>query len=109
MQIKNISTGDRGIRTTDGTLVMLAPNEVADLDVSDAEMDDAADWFEFKGASKPQEPGPLDGNVDDLKDYLDTVSNPDEVQKLIDAETGGKSRAGALKALEARRDELLAA
>lgn len=54
------------------------------------------------------EPGPLDGNVDELVKHLDGVDNPDEVQKLIDAETAGKSRKGALAALEARRDELLA-
>lgn len=54
------------------------------------------------------EPGPLDGSVDDLTEHLATVTDADEVQKLIDAETAGKSRKGALAALEARRDELLA-
>lgn len=52
---------------------------------------------------------PLDGNVDDLTAYLATVDDADTVQQLIDAETGGKARKGALAALEARRDELLAA
>lgn len=55
------------------------------------------------------EPGPLDGSVEDLEKHLEGVTDPDEVQKLIDAETGGKSRKGALAALEARRDALLEA
>lgn len=55
------------------------------------------------------EPGPLDGSVEDLSAYLANVSDLNEVQALIDAETAGKSRKGALTALEARRDELLAA
>ena len=55
-----------------------------------------------------QEPGPLDGSIDELTKHLEGVSDVDEVQRLIDAENGGKSRAGAIKALEARRDELLA-
>lgn len=54
------------------------------------------------------EPGPLDGSVDDLVAHLEGVTDPDAVQALIDAETAGKSRKGALAALEARRDELLA-
>lgn len=54
------------------------------------------------------EPGPLDGSVDELTLHLKGVSDVDAVQKLIDAETAGKSRKGALAVLEARRDELLA-
>ena len=54
------------------------------------------------------EPGPHDGSVDDLTEYLATLTDADEVQKLLDAETAGKSRKGAIAALEARRDELLA-
>lgn len=55
-----------------------------------------------------EEPGPLDGSVDDLAAHLATVTDADEVQRLLDAETAGKSRKGAIAALEARRDELLA-
>ncbi len=54
------------------------------------------------------EPGPLDGSVDKLTAHIATMTDADEVQKLIDAETAGKSRKGALEVLEARRDELLA-
>lgn len=63
--------------------------------------------FKFDGASAA-EPGPLDGSVEDLTTHLATLTNADEVQKLLDAETAGKSRKGAVAALEARRDELLA-
>ena len=55
------------------------------------------------------EPGPLDGSIEDLTEYLAGVIGADEVQALIDAETAGKSRKGALEALKARHDELLAA
>lgn len=65
-------------------------------------------WFEFGDADETPEPGPLDQSVDKLTAYLDGVTDADEVQKLIDAETAGKSRTGALAALEARRDALLA-
>lgn len=54
------------------------------------------------------EPGPLDGSIPELTTHLATVTDADEVQKLLDAETAGKSRAGAIAVLEARRDELLA-
>lgn len=60
-------------------------------------------------ASGGTEPGPLDGSIAELTKHLEGVSDPDEVQRLIDGETAGKSRAGALSVLEARRDELLAA
>lgn len=67
-----------------------------------------------KGDAKPDavpvmnEPGPLDSSVDDLAAYLDGVTDPDEVQRLIDGEIAGKSRKGALAALQSRQDELLA-
>lgn len=54
------------------------------------------------------EPGPLDASIPDLTAYLAEEDDPDAVQALIDAETAGKSRKGALEVLEARRDELLA-
>lgn len=52
---------------------------------------------------------PLVGSIDALKAHLATVTDPDEVQKLIDAEKAGKNRNGGIALLEARRDELLAA
>ena len=54
------------------------------------------------------EPSPLDQSVEKLTTYLEGVSDPDAIEKLIEAETAGKSRASALAALGARRDALLA-
>ena len=98
--IRNISTGARGAYI--GTaLVMVEPGASAEGDFTDVN----PEWFEGADAA---EPGPLDGSVDELTAHLATVDDVDAVQKLIDAETAGKSRKGALAALEARRDELLA-
>ena len=99
-KVKNISNGPRGAYLG-GVLVMAEAGPTIESD------DFAEDWFEADGESDAGEPGPLDGSVDELTAYLATVDDPDEVQKLIDAETAGKSRKGALAALEARRDELL--
>lgn len=52
---------------------------------------------------------PLGGTIPELKAHLATLTNPDDVQKLIDAEKAGKNRDGGIKLLEDRRDELLAA
>lgn len=103
-KVKNISNGPRGAYLG-GVLVMAEAGQVIEAD------DFADEWFKSEdvdGKASDGEPGPLDGSVDDLTAHLATVSDPDEVQKLIDAETAGKSRKGALAALEARRDELLA-
>jgi hypothetical protein len=66
------------------------------------------EWFKSSGDQTSAEPGPLDLSVEKLTAHLEGVTDADEVQKLIDAETAGKSRTGALAALEARRDALLA-
>jgi hypothetical protein len=102
-KITNTSDGPRGFWNGD-TLVMLEAGESAEGTLSDA---DKATGF-FNGAAETAEPGPLDGSVDDLTAHLATVDDADAVQALIDAETAGKSRKGAIAALEARRDELLA-
>ena len=100
-KVKNISTGPRGAYLG-GVLVMAEPGQTIDAD------DFAEEWFKADGDDeKAGEPGPLDGSVPELTAYLEGVTDPDEVQKLIDAETGGKSRKGAIEALEARRDALL--
>lgn len=98
--IRNISTGARGAYIG-SALVMVEPGQTAEGDFTDVN----DEWFEGGDAA---EPGPLDLSVGDLAVHLATVENVDDVQKLIDAETAGKSRKGALAALEARRDELLA-
>lgn len=98
--IRNISSGARGAYIG-AAIVMVEPGASAEGDFTDVN----DEWFEGGDAA---EPGPLDGGVDDLEAYLEDVDDVDVVQKLIDAETAGKSRKGALAALEARRDELLA-
>lgn len=50
--------------------------------------------------------GPLDHSVKALTAYLATVTDPAEIKKLIADEKAGKTRAGALAALNARLDEL---
>lgn len=112
-KIKNITNGPKIINAIPP--FTLAPGEeYDDFEISDDEKAAAlkTGWFEIDGKTDatdaPKEPGPLDGSVDDLTAHLATMDDADEVQKLIDAETAGKSRKGALAALEARRDELLA-
>lgn len=92
-------------------VVTLQDGETADdVEISEAELSAAATtgWFEIEGDEPAAEPGPLDQSVERLTAYLADVTDADQVQKLIDAETAGKSRAGAIAALEARRDALLA-
>lgn len=100
----NISSGPRGLRIA-GDVLMVEKGQTVDVDLADGE-EANKEWFTSDDAAA--EPGPLDGSVDDLTAHLTTVADADEVQALIDAETAGKSRKGALAALEARRDELLA-
>lgn len=107
MKVTNISAGPRGIHDSTGAVVMLEAGESADIDLADGE--EEGEWFKFDGGVAAPEPGPLDTSVDDLVAYLKGVTDADAVQALIDAETAGKSRKGALAALEARRGELLAA
>lgn len=101
--ITNTSDGPRGF-WKDGELVMLEPGQSAEGTLSDA---DKATGF-FNGEGPAAEPGPLDQSVEKLTAYLETVDDADAVQKLLDAEVAGKSRQGAVAALEARRDALLA-
>lgn len=57
-------------------------------------------------ASGAGEPGPLDGSIPDLEKHLATINDPAEVDRLRAAEVGGKSRSGALAAIDARKAEL---
>lgn len=52
------------------------------------------------------DPGPLDKSIPDLTAYLETVSDVGTIDALIAAEKGGKSRSGAIDALEARKTAL---
>lgn len=99
MKITNISDGPRGAYLRGGQLVMVEKGASAEGDFVDV----SPDWFEGGDAA---EPGPLDQSVEDLTKHLEGVDDPAEIQRLIEAETGGKSRKGALAALEARKAEL---
>lgn len=115
-KVTNISEGPRGIwshggKDDDGNvraggLVMIDKGKSADVDLMPGE--EPGDWFTFDDGNTAAS-GPLDGSVADLEAHIATLDDPDAIQALIDAETAGKSRKGALAALEARRDELLAA
>lgn len=48
----------------------------------------------------------LDGSIADLAAHLEGVSDIEEVRRLIRKEKGGKSRVGALEALEGRKADL---
>lgn len=102
--ITNISDGPRGARLADGSLVMVEKGASAEGDFADVN----PEWFEGGDDAPTAEPGPLDMSIEDLTAHLATVDDLDAIQALIDAETAGKSRKGAMAALEARRDELLA-
>jgi hypothetical protein len=62
---------------------------------------------ETAGSELP-EPSPLDASLPALRAYLARVRDVSHIDVLIAAETAGKTRKGALAALNARRDELLA-
>lgn len=109
IQVKNIDVGARGIYAANGQLVMIEPGERAEVETTEREFRDAlaTGYFEF-GEGGAAEPGPLDAGVEALTAHIAGIDDVDEIQALIAAETAGKSRKGALAALEARRDELLA-
>ncbi len=100
-RVTNIASGARGAYLK-GQLVMAEPRQTIEAD------DFVKEWFKPSSDDAAEEPGPLDQSVEKLTAYLEGVTDADEVQKLIDAETAGKSRTGAITALEARRDALLA-
>lgn len=107
--ITNKDVGPRGFWHQNAVVTIEAGQsvDVSDMTVDEVKAAKKAGYFTLEG-DDGVEPGPLDGSVDDLAAYLKVVTDADAVQKLLDAETGGKSRKGAITALEARRDELLA-
>lgn len=54
----------------------------------------------------PVEPGPLDQSIPDLEKHLATINDPAELERLRTAEVSGKSRTGAIAAIDARSEEL---
>lgn len=57
---------------------------------------------------RQQGTGPLALSIPDLVDHLQTMTDPQAVETLLVGERAGRARAGALAALESRRDALLA-
>jgi hypothetical protein len=103
MKVTNNASGPRGVALANGGTHYLEPGETAEMDVAEGHS-----LYEGLSGDEAAEPGPLDLSVDDLTVHIAGVDDADDIQALIDAETSGKSRKGALAALEARRDELLA-
>lgn len=104
--VKNISGGPRILNSMTPTLhpagMVTEGVEISDVELKAAE---ATGWFEFGGA-EAGEPGPLDGSVEALNEHLATVEDVAEVEKLLEAETAGKSRKSALAALNERLEQL---
>lgn len=77
---------------------------IADKDARIAELEAQLAAASKAPAPAPQQdPGPLDKSIPDLTAYLETVSDVGTIDALIAAEKGGKSRSGAIDALEARK------
>lgn len=104
IKLTNSASAPRGIHTLSG-YVELAPGESRDVELSAGEADNLPDYFGGEGG-EASEPGPLDGSIDALSAHIDGIDDADEIQALIDAETAGKSRKGALDALNARLDAI---
>lgn len=107
--VTNTSNGPRVLNSMPPVVLQAGRSTVGPVDISEGELAsmEGTGYFTFEGRDAP-EPGPLDNSIADLTTYLETVTDADEVEKLIEAETAGKSRAGAITALESRRDALLA-
>lgn len=112
VKVTNNAKGPRGLYRADGELVMIEPGQSFDGELAKghklyegltsgkataAAADDDAD---------DAEPGPLDGSIAALSEHIAGVDDADEIQALIDGETAGKSRAGALTALNERLEAL---
>lgn len=113
--VKNTARGPRGIRNADGQLVMIEAGDSATGDFPASEVKDFKAALAYEAGQQPAaaeeneesgEPGPLDGSIESLQEHVAGVDDVAEIDRLIAAETGGKSRKGALDALEARKAEL---
>jgi hypothetical protein len=117
----NNARGSRGVRGTDGVLVMIDPGQTASVDVDAQELKDvkalgitvagakADDDDGGEGNDGNEGNGPLDGSITQLKEHLETVDSIEDLDALGTAEAAGKARAGALDAIQARRDAIEAA
>jgi hypothetical protein len=61
------------------------------------------------GAGPAKEPGPLDMSIPDLTKHIAGINDADELSKLLEGEKAGKTRQGAIDAIAARIDAVLAA
>lgn len=76
------------------------------LTVTDADAEAAARKQGWGAVGETHSKGPLDGSVKDLIAHLSDVDDAKVIRALIADEKAGKTRAGALAALEARLDEI---
>lgn len=85
----------------------LAAAEEAVAKVADASPADLEPEKPRRSDTPPaQEPGPLDGSIEALTAHLETINDVSAIDALIAGEKGGKSRVGALAALDARKAAL---
>jgi hypothetical protein len=111
--------GDRGFVPGDG----VESNEAADARVERLKTELAAaveaaeaarsvadepEAPQRRGSDTGGEPSPLDGSIADLTKSLASIDDTAELQRLRQQEVGGKSRTGALEAIDARFAELQA-
>lgn len=97
--------------TTDVTISGTTPvgaNEDGNYVLANSAVSAAGTVGETVDDNAGQEPGTLDGTIPDITKTIADITDAAEIDKLIAAEKAGKSRSGALSALEARKTELAA-
>lgn len=105
VSFKNISDGPRGVNGVGG-VVLIEKGDSATVEVTEAEFKSAVGTGHFEDGEGAAEPGPLDQSIPKLTEYLATVEDVADIDQLIADETAGKSREGALAALNDRKAEL---
>lgn len=65
-------------------------------------------WVEANSVDVAPDPGPLDLSVAGLSAHLETIEGLAELEALLVSEKAGKTRKGAVDAIQARIDTLLA-
>lgn len=84
--------------------------ELADAEAALSNAADAGDGpvapTRRSASTATTEPSALDGSIADLEKHLATVNDRAELQRLREGEVSGKSRSGALAAIDTRLDEL---
>jgi hypothetical protein len=105
--VKNVSDGPRILNGANGPVLTHAGETTEAVEISAVELKiaRATGYFEFDGA-EAAEPGPLDQSVEKLTAHIATIDDPAEIERLLEGEKAGKTRTGAIAALEARLAEL---